>query len=308
MATNDGKQPTFCIGRARRTVRPPDIPEVCTMCALRQYHSHCAWGSPITTRAKNKPHCAAKDFPEQTAQLLLYLPSYSTVRCTCLQAVNSHTITYCSGGVLARRASFLDHSLAVPVPPSPHTHHRTICPQELRGDAHPSEFVPFYWGPPRRQGLCSQSAHFLAAEKESIGRKNATLTACQQYYVDVHGWYRARIEQLFTRLWHWGLLRNIWRGGPDELRQSVYILLHFFEFCIPRQTCHRLYRPCNHVAPHVWTNESNSATTEDEGHDEVEVCELCCHKRSTVTVCGECKEHYCCECNDTHTCGNNIIC
>ena len=35
-----------------------------------------------------------------------------------------------------------------------------------------------------------------------IGRKNGTLTACQQCYNDVHGWYRARIEQLFAQLWH----------------------------------------------------------------------------------------------------------
>ena len=35
-----------------------------------------------------------------------------------------------------------------------------------------------------------------------IGRKNGTLTARQQCYNDVHGWYRARIEQLFARLWH----------------------------------------------------------------------------------------------------------
>ena len=37
------------------------------------------------------------------------------------------------------------------------------------------------------------------------------------------------------------------------------------------------------------------------------MCALCCHKRSTITVCGEFKEHYCCECIDTHTCGNDII-
>ena len=35
-----------------------------------------------------------------------------------------------------------------------------------------------------------------------IGRKNGTLTARQQCYNDVHRWYRARIEQLFARLWH----------------------------------------------------------------------------------------------------------
>ena len=61
-----------------------------------------------------------------------------------------------------------------------------------------------------------------------IGRKNGTLTARQQSYNDVHWWYRARIERLFARLWHWGLVRNIWRGGPNELHQSVRILLHFY--------------------------------------------------------------------------------
>ena len=35
-----------------------------------------------------------------------------------------------------------------------------------------------------------------------VGRKNGTLTARQQCYNDVHGWYRAHIEQLFARLWH----------------------------------------------------------------------------------------------------------
>ena len=47
---------------------------------------------------------------------------------------------------------------------------------------------------------------------------------------------------------------------------------------------------------------------QDEGEDEVEVCALCCHKHSIVTICGECKEHYCSECIDTHTWGNDIIC
>ena len=38
------------------------------------------------------------------------------------------------------------------------------------------------------------------------------------------------------------------------------------------------------------------------------VCVLCCQKRSTVAVCDECKEHYCTECIDTHTCGTNGVC
>ena len=81
-----------------------------------------------------------------------------------------------------------------------------------------------------------------------MGRKTGTLTAHQHYYNDVHGWYRARIEQLFARLWHWGLVRNIWRGGPNELHQSVRILLHFTQFCIRRQVRHpplRTMGPCS---------------------------------------------------------------
>ena len=104
----------------------------------------------------------------------------------------------------------------------------------------------------------SQSTLFCVAPRvgvrDFLGRKNGTLTARQQCYNDVHGWYRACIEQLFARLWHWGLFRNIWRGGPNELHQLVRILLHFTQFCIRRQVCHPPYGPWEHVPPHVWTD------------------------------------------------------
>ena len=57
----------------------------------------------------------------------------------------------------ARRASFFYPSPPVPVFAPPH---QTNRPQERRGDVAATDFVPFYWGPPRRQGLCGQSAHF----------------------------------------------------------------------------------------------------------------------------------------------------
>ena len=85
---------------------------------------------------------------------------------------------------------------------------------------------------------------------------------------------------------------------------SVYCC-SFLNFAFGR---HPPCGPWDHVLPHVWMDKSNSAATEDEGEDEVEVCALCCHKRSTVTVCAECKEHPCFECIDTHTRGNNIMC
>ena len=79
-----------------------------------------------------------------------------------------------------------------------------------------------------------------------IGRKNGTLTARQQCYNDVHGWY-----------------------------MSSCLL---------------------------------GCGTQDEAEDEAEVCVLCCQKRSTIAVYDECKEHYCTECIDTHTCGTNVVC
>ena len=68
------------------------------------------------------------------------------------------------------------------------------------------------------------------------------------------------------------------------------------------------YGPWEHVPPQVWTDQSNSAATQDEAEDEAEVCVLCCQRRSTVAACDECKEHYCNECIDTHTCGTNVVC
>ena len=65
-----------------------------------------------------------------------------------------------------------------------------------------------------------------------MGRKNGTLTAQQKCYNELHGWYHARIQQLFACLWNWGLVRNIWCGSRDELHQSVRILLHFSRFGI----------------------------------------------------------------------------
>ena len=85
-----------------------------------------------------------------------------------------------------------------------------------------------------------------------------------------------------------GLVRNIWRGGPNELHQFMRVLLHFTQFCIRRQSCHPCYGPRVHVPPHVWTHKSNSTAKQDEGEHEVDVFVLCCQKRSTITVCGEC--------------------
>ena len=60
--------------------------------------------------------------------------------------------------------------------------------------------------------------------------------------------------------------------------------------------------------PPISENHPLPDACRDEAEDEAEVCVLCCQKRSTVAVCDECKEHYCTECIDTHTCGTNVFC
>ena len=58
--------------------------------------------------------------------------------------------------------------------------------------------------------------------------------------------------------------------------QSIFCcILRNFAFagrCAPAPP----YGPWEHVPPHVWTDKSNSATTQDEAEDEAEVCVLCC--------------------------------
>ena len=57
-----------------------------------------------------------------------------------------------------------------------------------------------------------------------IGRK--TLTERQKEYNDVHGFYRACIEHLLALMWHWDIVRNMWRESAMELHGYVRVLLH----------------------------------------------------------------------------------
>ena len=111
-----------------------------------------------------------------------------------------------------------------------------------------------------------------------IGRKNGSLTSCQTCYNDVHGWYRRRIEQLFARFGAW--LGTFGVAAPVSCTSpSIYYCI-FLNFVFGGRSHGPMvygeggppHRPWDHVPPRVWTAESNSAATEDEGEDEVEVC------------------------------------
>ena len=95
-------------------------------------------------------------------------------------------------------------------------------------------------------------------------------------------------------------------GDPRERRDYVALPPFFGPLKGRREAATSDFVPLFGDPPHVWTDQGTSATTQDEVQDEVDM--LCCQQRSTITVCGECEEHYCAECVDTHTCGTNVAC
>ena len=95
--------------------------------------------------------------------------------------------------------------------------------------------------------------------------------------------------------------------GANGLHQFVRILLYFTQFRIRRQFRYAPYGPWDHVSPHVWTDVDDSdCPTTNVDNDVADVCVLCGHRCKT-TVCGDCKEHYCDECLDPHTCGSHTV-
>ena len=139
-----------------------------------------------------------------------------------------------------------------------------------------------------------------------IGRKNGTLIACHLTMTCTGGIGHA-LSSCFL-----GCGIGVWLGTSGVAAhlatctsQSVFCcILRNFAFACKSVT--PPYGPREHVPPHVWTDQSNSAAPQDEAEDEV--CVLCWQKCSTVTVCDDCKEHYCTKCIDTHTCGSNVVC
>ena len=131
------------------------------------------------------------------------------------------------------------------------------------------------------------------------------LTERQKEYNDVHGFYRARIEHLFARMWHWGIVRNIWRGSGTELHEYVRALLHLQQFLIRRQVRYPPYGPWEHLPAHVW-----AAPTQEDDDDEDVVGEMGMEvpfvaPRLTLRRC-PCVRSV--RCNiDTHTCDNITV-
>ena len=106
-----------------------------------------------------------------------------------------------------------------------------------------------------------------------------TLMERQKEYNNVHGFYRAQIEHLFAGMWHWGIVRNVWRGSSTDLREYVRVLLYLQQFLIGRQVRYPPYGPWEHVPAHVWAAPTRGDDDdEDVVGDDGDVCALCCTK------------------------------
>ena len=53
------------------------------------------------------------------------------------------------------------------------------------------------------------------------------LIVWQKTYDDVHGYYRARVEHLFARLWSRRLVCDIWLGSHEDFRCFCHVHMCF---------------------------------------------------------------------------------
>ena len=97
---------------------------------------------------------------------------------------------------------------------------------------------------------------------------------------------------LFARMWHWSIVRNIWRGSGTPLHEYVRVLLHLQQFLIRRQVRYPPYGRWEHVPAHVWvTPAQEDKDDEDVVGDDGDVCALCCTKSDPekMSMCGNCQ-------------------
>ena len=133
-----------------------------------------------------------------------------------------------------------------------------------------------------------------------IGRK--TLTMRQKTYNDVHGYYRARPEDLFAHLWCWRVVCDIWLGSHQDLHANTRILLHVSKFMLRRQKRYQPYGSWEHIPSSIWTEEE--APNVDEEEEDTFLCQVC-GTRDTLE-CSTCDLYLCRGCMDEHTCDIDV--
>ena len=128
-----------------------------------------------------------------------------------------------------------------------------------------------------------------------ISRK--VLTKREREYTNVHGYYRARVEHLFARLWHWKVIRDIWMGSV------TYMPIHAFFCTLPNFSSvgRRCINPTDlgsiSLLPFGATRE---APPLEPDSDDAYLCQLCARKETSE--CCQCHPFLCNKCMADHSC------
>ena len=88
--------------------------------------------------------------------------------------------------------------------------------------------------------------------------KRRPLPACKDRYNQIHAFFTARVEHIFTRIWPFAIVHQVWRGkgleGACELQRRIHV--HFINFELSRKI---MYEPAG-----VWSHTPEGAPAAEE--------------------------------------------
>ena len=96
---------------------------------------------------------------------------------------------------------------------------------------------------------------------------NKPLPPRKERYNKIHAFYRSRIEHVFSRLWPFGIVQQVWRGkgmeGALELQRRIHVLMHLVNFHLKRRVMYEpvgVWPPLPSLAPLPSMIHPNHAT------------------------------------------------
>ena len=101
-------------------------------------------------------------------------------------------------------------------------------------------------------GAYSGNLRLVAPYRKPKGRH---LPPRKERYNQLHSFFRARVEYIFTRTWPYGIMQQVWRGkgldGACELQRRLCVLFKFLTFELCRKV---MYEPAG-----VWARTAHTA-------------------------------------------------
>ena len=83
------------------------------------------------------------------------------------------------------------------------------------------------------------------------------------------------MEHIFTQLWQWKVVGNVWQCGEQDLHETMRILLHMEQFVNNRQPRNQPYGPWPHVPEGLWSQKANEVPSEKvDSSETLSPCQL----------------------------------